>query len=282
MIPFRYTVVAMMLAATFTGCADGGKMAAIVISPETSVIAEGTTQQFEATAFFSDGTAMAWTTAVAWTITPDEDAAGTATIGTAFGSYGLVTSSSGTGDFTVTATDAANGLRATARVHVRRPDIAITPAKAYMPFNNGVNLNYSHQFTATGTMFISENTGTTIVDLTSSVTWTTVPPSDSAAASVAPGGLVTTSTTTTGPVIVNVEYIVSGTVVSTATTTLTVTEEELKQGSLSISSSGLTVAPTEALFLRQRAHTRTGHGISPVPSTGSPRIRALPESSTAS
>jgi hypothetical protein len=203
-----------MLFATPIGCAEGGKMAGITLTPASKVIAEGKTQQFEATAVFSDGTTLTWTSAVLWTITPDSGV----TIGNTFGTYGLVTSVSGTGDFIVTATDAANGISHSVLLHVRRPEISITPANAYLPVNNGSNAKYKHQFAATGTMEISAGTGTTTVDLTSSVTWTTT----NDTASVGTGGLVTAGTTT-GPTQLIASYAVSNSTVATGETTVNIT-----------------------------------------------------------
>lgn len=198
----RYLFIAALIVGTMS-CARGGKMTAITVSPASKVIAEGKTQQFEATAIFSDGTVLTWTSVVTWTITPDKDI----TIGNTFGTYGLVTSTSGTtsgtGDFTVTATDATNGLSSSVVLHVRRPDIAITPANAFIP------LGVSHQFKATGTMVISEGTGTTTVDLTSSATWTIISDIPDIATVGAKTGIVTASSTLTGQGLIEAAYLSS-------------------------------------------------------------------------
>ncbi len=231
---FLFTIILFMT--LVAGCQRGGMMYEVSISPSEVVVAEGTSHQFAATAIFTDGSVITWTSAVNWSISPDPGTTGTATIGTSFGYFGLVTSTTGTGDFTVTATDVANNLVATAHIYVREPEIRITPTNAFMPVNNGLNTNYSHQFRATGTMMKSAGTLTTTVDLTSSSTWTV---SDVSFASVSASGLVTAGAAP-GPASLTATYLTSS-----GTTTVNVIPETLT--ALVISAPSPTMAPAATL-----------------------------------
>jgi uncharacterized protein YjdB len=141
---------------TYTGAAVTG----ITIAPVTATIAKGQTQQYTATATFSDTTTQDVTSGATWSSSDP----GVAPISNAPGSRGLATGVlSGTATAT-TITATLNGVTSTpATLSVTAPalaNIAVTPGGA------GIAKGQTQQFTATGTY----SDGSTR-DLTASVTW---------------------------------------------------------------------------------------------------------------
>ena len=144
-------------------------MTAITVTPSTSSLAAGTTQQMTATAAFSDGTTQNITATAVWS----SNAAATTV-----NSTGLVTAVSA-GTATITA--ATSGLTGTARVNVvALTSITVSPSTA------SVAAGFSQQFIATGNL----SDGST-QNLTGSVTWNS---SATSVATISSGGLASTST----------------------------------------------------------------------------------------
>jgi hypothetical protein len=188
MINLKHTIIAAaalsLLASAIVGCGDkGGKLATIAISPTEAMIAKGTQKQFTATATFSNGTALNWSSAASWS-TSNESAV---TISNDFGSYGMATAllsanTDSVSTFIITATDIPNNISGKAILTVVDPvSLTITPANPFMAINTG------HQFTAEA--LLSTGTPTVTQNLTSHVTWTTT---DRSIATVSKTGYVTT------------------------------------------------------------------------------------------
>ena len=221
----RYgSIVAVVLLAAAMGlmsCSRGGKLASISVTPANPTIAKGTTQQFKALAIFSDGTTLDWTTAAAWS-SSDSTAV---TIGHSLGTYGLATTlvsgSTSTGTFTITATDIANNISGTATLTVKDPiSITITPANPFM------SVGTKHQFKTEALLDLASDSTTTITqDLTSSptISWSVDNSADLTTATTSSAGLITAGTTA-GSVTITAFYPYSS---LTATTTLTVTDTSL-------------------------------------------------------
>jgi trimeric autotransporter adhesin len=132
----------------------------LAITPSAATIANGSTQQFNATGTYSDGTQKDVTTSVTWSVV-----SGTATISNAAGSQGLATGN-GAGTSQVEATDPTTGLTATATltVSVVLVSIAVTPPSVTIP------IGPTQSLAATGTY-----SDGTMKDLTNSVTWSASP-----------------------------------------------------------------------------------------------------------
>jgi hypothetical protein len=161
--------VVALSALVFISCRQkGGKLALLEVTPASAIIATGTSQQFAATAIFSDGTALVWTSAANWT-TDNPDV----TIGNTFGSYGLTTSSSimsgTTSTVTIKATDIANNISGEATLYVTVPQTITVSPNPIVPY---MTTGTSHQFASTA--LLSAGTMTTTQDLTSLATWTTI------------------------------------------------------------------------------------------------------------
>lgn len=146
-------------------------LASIAVTPATSTLLIGRTQQLTATGTFNDGSTLDLTTQVTWT-SSDETRA---TVSNVDGSRGLVTGA-GTGLATLTATMGA--ITGTATVDVLGLN-AITLAPATFTLNLGA----TQQLTATATLTNGSN-----LDITSTAAWTS---SNSAQATVSTTGLVT-------------------------------------------------------------------------------------------
>lgn len=236
------TVALLAAAIGFMSCANGGKLESIRVTPADPTIARGTHLQFSALAIFSNGTAIDWTTAAIWS---SSDATAV-TVGNALGTYGLATSlvtgTTTTGTFTITATDTANHISGTATLYITDPQsIAITPANPYMATGT------AHQFKATATLLLSDLTNTTTQNLTSSPTlsWSVDNTTDNTTAAISSTGLLSAGTRTGTATIVAFDIYSSST--PTATTTLHVTDSLLSSitvtailPDLSISSSVMT------------------------------------------
>jgi len=177
------TLFAMIL----VSCLSGGKMMSIAVTPATSIIAQGTTQQFIATATLSDGTTINWTQAVNWTSLDPT----VATISNTAPSNGLATSPTPTlggtiGTTTITATDPLNNLSSPAQIKVELVS-SITVTTTTQTIAPG----QSQQFTATALL----SDGTTTQDLTTFVTWNS---SNNSVATMNTTPGLATATTTTG------------------------------------------------------------------------------------
>src|SRR5208283_1507131 len=154
----------------------------ITISPATSTIAVGTTQQYTATGYYSNGN-VTQGFSVSWA----SSSTAVATIDPVSG----IATAVGPGTTSITAT--ALGITATsATLNVNQLlSIAVTPA------NPTIAIGATEQFTATGKFKNPDgttSTGTT-GDLTSLVTWTATP-ATLASFSTSTAGLATAGTTT--------------------------------------------------------------------------------------
>ena len=156
---------------TATLTVDPGKfIQSIAVTPATASIAAGTTQQFIATATYSDNTTANVTSSVSWTTS----APATATVS----ALGLAT---GVATGTATITAALSSVQGTATLTVTSPplvSIEVTPMSATVPAGG------TQQYTATGVF--GDNT---TQDLTSLVSWTS---SATGVATIDAAGLATT------------------------------------------------------------------------------------------
>jgi len=138
----------------------------VTITPTSATINVGTSQQFTAQAYYSDGSIKDGTSLVTW----GSSNPAVATI------VGGLASAIGPGTTTITAT-AAGTPGATATLNVNQLlSIAVTPVNQNVPVGN------TQQYDAMGTY----NTGT--VDITTLVTWSASP---SSVATITTGGLAT-------------------------------------------------------------------------------------------
>jgi hypothetical protein len=129
-------------------------LTSIAVSPSSASIANGTTQQFNATGTYSDGSTQDLTTSASWTSSSPDNAPVT--------SAGLATAK-GIGNATITAT--SGSISGTASLAVGQPtliSIVVTPA------NSSLALGTALQMKATGTY-----TDGSTMDLTVTATWTT-------------------------------------------------------------------------------------------------------------
>ena len=161
----------------FSGCGGGSSnpkppmnpvLQSIAVSPQTTTVAAGLTQQFTASGNYSDGTSKALSS-ITWA-TSDTSLA---TVGTT----GLVTAVK-QGTVTVTATSA--GISGSTPLTVGAPELK---SISVSPQNEGVTAEVSQQFTATGTY--SDGSSGAVPG----VNWMT---DDATVATVSVTGLVTT------------------------------------------------------------------------------------------
>ena len=148
--------------ATLALAVTNATLVSIAVTPSSSVIAAGTTQQFTATGMFTDNSTQDLTTSVTWA----SDADGTATVSNAAGTNGGASAVAvGTASITATlgAITSANAPLTVTNATLR--SLAITPA------NPSVAAGITQQFVATGTF-----TDGSTQDLTSSVTWASATP----------------------------------------------------------------------------------------------------------
>jgi 6-phosphogluconolactonase (cycloisomerase 2 family) len=181
-LPGRFALVALSLVCVLvlTACCSSSTpvLRYLAITPSSATVDAGTTQQFTATAYYSDGTQQDQTSVVGWS----SSVPGVATI-TPTG----VASALANGTTTITAS--AVGAQATATLTVSRTiqSLTITPATAL------VALGSTQQYDAMAT-FLLQN-GTTITqDVTNTVTWN----SSNNNITISTGGLATAPTTGTG------------------------------------------------------------------------------------
>jgi len=207
--------VAALFVALFglMSCLHGGTFSYITVTPTDSTVAMGATTPFVATAVFSDGTRLTWTTAVTWSSSNPE----IALVSNVTGSQGFVTSV-GTGcqvqapcTATITATDLSNNFSGSTTVTVTTSlTMTVTPPDAVI----SLATTSQQQFTAKETFADG-----TELDLTSLVFWessdTAVAVISNASGSQGLATLVSAGTTT----ITATDLITS----ITGTATLTVT-----------------------------------------------------------
>jgi hypothetical protein len=145
-------------------------LVSIAVSPSGPSIPKGETQQFTATATFSDKSTQDLTSTAVWTTS--------ATPVASINNDGLATGL-GVGTATITAT--SGSVSATDTLTVTPP---VLTSIAIAPTNSSVGLGANEQLAATGTFSDSS-----IQDVTSTVTWASVKP---AVATIAASGLATT------------------------------------------------------------------------------------------
>lgn len=221
----KYSIAAFLAfalaAAGITSCMRGGTLSRITVTPDNSTIVGGTRPQFTATAYFSDGTSLNWTTAVVWT---SSDLAALP-ISNARGQNGLASSLTSTGTFIITATEEVSHLSGTTAISVTEPlSITITPANPHMAIKT------KHDFIATAELeqLLSDGT-TTIIEQnlasSQSMTWSSSDPliaeiTSQATTSTTGGNCIVTAGDTAGVATISAYDSISG---ITATTTLTAT-----------------------------------------------------------
>ena len=170
-IGITVALVALVVAA-FSCAGNSGKLGVIEVTPSGTLMTEGATRQLIATAIFTDGSSLNWTSAATW-ISSDPSIA---TVGNTIGTYGLVTATSfTTGFITIEARDVVNGVSGTATLFVSHTPLIEIKVK---PVNSTLQVGQPPvQFTATG---IYNDPGDNLV-LTNVVSWSS---SDSAVATV--------------------------------------------------------------------------------------------------
>lgn len=159
-----YILVLAVPLATSLGlmsCLHGGTISSITVTPANATMATGTTLQFIATARFTDGTTLNWSSAVDWTSSNTQ----VAIVSNLTGSNGFVTSVAA-GPTIITATDLTNNLSGNATLAVTNTQsLTVTPANASIA--SGTN----QQFTATEIF-----TPGTVLDMTTLVFWSSSNP----------------------------------------------------------------------------------------------------------
>lgn len=144
----KYVVPLILVVAVFMSCKRGGTLQSISISPAQSIISEGTTQQLTATATFTDGTTVNWTSASEWT----SDLPDNASVGSSVDEYGIVSAimySQGT--VTITATDTANAISGASTIYITRTPLVSIDVT---PINSSIistSTSTTVQFSAIGT-----------------------------------------------------------------------------------------------------------------------------------
>ena len=241
-------LVALLLAAVMAGCGGGNSSVApvtpvtlvsISVNPASTVVSMGSTQQFNATATYSNSTTALVTTTASWT---------SGTVGATVGLHtGLATGV--TASVTpVVITAAFGGKTATSALTVTNASlvsIAVTPATASIPVYG------TQQFVATATY--SDST-TALVTTTAS--WTA---DTSGNATVGPNtGMVAGVTTSVTPVVITATL--GG---QTATAAVTVTGQGLTSIAVTPASAVIAVGGTQQFVA-------TGTFANPGPSTTSP------------
>lgn len=146
-LKYCYLVTALLLstAAGFMSCMRGGTMESITVTPAQAIIAQGGSQQFTATAKFTDGASVNWTSAADWSL-PEGIKDNTVSLGTTSGLYGLVTANTFTAE-AITLTATAGPVFGTATIyitHLPLIDIEMTP------INPTIRVGETVQFTAKG------------------------------------------------------------------------------------------------------------------------------------
>lgn len=167
-LKYCFVVAAFLLSAasSFMSCMRGGTLESLTVTPAQAIIAQGNSQQFTATAKFTDGTTVSWTSAAEWDIVPTNDSI--VSVGNTSGTYGLVTAyTTTTGPVTVSA--AAGPVSGSATVFITRTQLI---AIEVSPINPTIPIGAVTQFTAQGTYVDGTITdGSTLPFLTPFVTW---------------------------------------------------------------------------------------------------------------
>jgi trimeric autotransporter adhesin len=179
---FILGAVLLMIAIGLMSCKRSGKLQTIEVAPANAIIPVGWTQPFTATAVFSDGSTLNWTTSSTWS-SGDENMA---SVSNAIGLNGLATALTATTISTtaITATDLANNISGQVILTVTPLpiiSIAIAPADAII---------------STGTTTLFKATGIfadgTSLDYTLTVTWSSSNPGAATISNTAgSNGLVT-------------------------------------------------------------------------------------------
>jgi len=187
-------------------CLHGGTISSIRVTPANVSMANGTTQQLIATAIFTDGTTLNWTSAVDWS-SSDTGVATVSNIPGAIGNGHVTSVAAGTA--IITATDLTNNLSGTATVTVNS-SVLITVTPADQRIANGT----TQHFTAVETF-----TDGTTLDLTTLVFWSS---SDTGVATIsnASGSNGLATSVATGTTSITATDLITN---ITGTATLTVT-----------------------------------------------------------
>ena len=154
------TITAQAGSVTATATLNVKTLSYVTISPTNPTILVGSTQQFFATAHFTDGTTQSVTSSSSWA----SSNTAVATVGNTTGTYGLAQSLSG-GSTTITVTLASSSKSTTLTVKTLT-SITVNPATAQ------VAVGLTQPFTATG----NYSDGTQ-ADLTTSAQWSSSPTS---------------------------------------------------------------------------------------------------------
>jgi len=200
--------VLAVIAIGFMSCGEKSHLAEIVISPSDPSMAIGTTIQLTGQGVLSNGVTF-FESYLTWTSSNTD----LATVD----STGLVTAGSVTGVTTITATETDSHTNVSGSTSVT---LCTINTITVTPTNPSMAINTEYQFTAIATL----STGTTTTqNVTSYMTWTTIPP-DSTVATVGSTGLVTAGSTTTETVTIQATDSYTGV---SGTTVLTVTDTAL-------------------------------------------------------
>lgn len=154
------TAVLLMVAIGLMSCRRSGKLQAIEVTPANAIIpADFPPQPFTATAIFSDGSTLNWTTASTWS----SDDKSIAIVSNVTGSNGFVTARTAS-TTAITATDTANNISGHVILTVTTlPVISI----AIEPIDAIISTGTTTQFKATGTFADASQP----MDFTNTVTW---------------------------------------------------------------------------------------------------------------
>ena len=159
------TAVLLMVVIGFISCRRSGKLQVIEVTPANAIIPIGAPPQpFTATAIFSDGSTLNWTSASTWS-SGDENIA---IVSNATGSNGLVSALTTT-TTTITATDTANDISGHVIVTVTTLPVI---SMAIEPIDAIISTGTTTQFTAPKGTFAD---GTSL-DYTLTVTWSSSNP----------------------------------------------------------------------------------------------------------
>lgn len=157
-MPGRFTLsaVALMYVVVLAACNCAPTLRYITVAPTTMSIDAGTTQQFTATTYYSDGTQTDATATAAWS----SSTPAVATISAAGVASGLTLGTS-----TITATFGGVSASATLTVARSLQTLVITPAAVT------VGAGQTQQYDAMGTYTILNSTTPTTVDVTAVANW---------------------------------------------------------------------------------------------------------------
>jgi hypothetical protein len=193
----------------------------IVVTPGVRTIAAGTSQQYVATGFFTDGSEQFLTDTATWA----SGTVATATISNAAATKGLASGKAvGTSLITASVGNITNTTSATLTV-----SMAVVTSLSITPNPPGLALGTTLQLTATGIF-----SDTTKQPLTAQVAWASATPAV-ATISNAAGSIGLVTPVKKGTTDITATYVVGPNQTVTATVTLTVSDAKLK--SIAISSS---------------------------------------------